>query len=202
MNCIVVLDRSGSMECCVDDTIGGFNQFVAEQVKSGGTLTLYLFDHELIKVHDKVPIESVEKMTRNTYIPRGSTALFDAIGCAIKSIAPSEANTTTVVILTDGEENSSRQYRTKAHIKDLVEMSTANGVTFLYLAANQDAFKEGNGFGIQSDNIMEFDTQTQCRDAFRSAANCINSRSNGQHTPLTPQRVIVIPDADSQALEY
>jgi len=48
MDRIFLLDRSGSMESCWDDTIGGFNSFLKDQTALGlgGTLTLIQFDHE------------------------------------------------------------------------------------------------------------------------------------------------------------
>ena len=145
INRIFLLDRSGSMASILDDTIGGYNSFVKSQVADGGTMTLYLFDHLLAEVYKDVPIDKVEPLNEETYVPRGSTALLDAIGTILKKDMPKSV----MIILTDGEENSSIDF-THAHIKDLTEMRMKEGWDFVYLGANQDAFKVGNSLGIHT----------------------------------------------------
>ena len=143
---IFLLDRSGSMATIRDDTIGGYNSFVQSQVPVGGTMSLYLFDHELTEVYKDVPIAEVKDLTTETYVPRGSTALLDAVGQILKKEDGSKA---TMIILTDGEENSSSKF-TNAHIKDLTEVRTKEGWDFVYLGANQDAFAVGQRMGINT----------------------------------------------------
>jgi Mg-chelatase subunit ChlD len=172
---VFLLDRSGSMDTCLDDTIGGFNAFVREQTQDGGTLTLILFDHEYTLVYNKKPIEQVELLTHETYVPRGSTGLLDAIGKTIKN---TEADRTpTVVILTDGMENASHMF-TKAHIKDLIEQKTSTGWTFVYLGANQDAFAEAGSIGIAPRATMNYDA-TRTPEAFRVLSQAMSSQASG-----------------------
>lgn len=149
-NRVFLLDRSGSMESCWDDTIGGYNAFVKEQAQFGGTMTLVQFDHEYTAVHNQT-----EPLTRETYKPRGSTALYDAIGRTIK--AWTSPDPPTVIILTDGIDNASKNY-TKAHVKDLIDMKTKEGWQFVYLGANQDAFEEAGAMGIGAGCTMNFDS--------------------------------------------
>jgi Mg-chelatase subunit ChlD len=153
---VFILDRSGSMENCREDTIGGFNAFLREQKALGGTLSLILFDHEYTPLYDKKAICDVEPMTTDTFVPRGSTALLDAIGKTIKAI---EADRTPIVaILTDGLENASNKF-TKAHIKDLIDQKTKEGWTFMYLGANQDAFQEAGALGIGPAGTLNYDSR-------------------------------------------
>lgn len=149
MERVFLLDRSGSMQSCVDDTIGGFNAFVDSQKSFGGTMTLCLFDHEFDIVYDKVPIDQVVPLTKETYMPRGGTALHDAMGQVLKM---NLSDDTMVIILTDGEENSSNKY-TAAHVKDLVDTKSWK---FVYLGANQDAVLTAQGLGINTS--MDYDT--------------------------------------------
>jgi hypothetical protein len=81
----IILDRSGSMASVRDDAIGGFNTCVGEQKKLPGsaTLTLVQFDGEYDVVHRAVKLEAVPLMTTDTFVPRGQTALYDAIGRAV-----------------------------------------------------------------------------------------------------------------------
>lgn len=161
------------MESCLDDTIGGFNAFVRDQVAFGGTMSLVLFDHEYTPVYTNKPIAEVEPLTRETYTPRGATALLDAIGKAVKDIRTQTIP--TVIILTDGQENSSRAY-TKAHIKDLVEARQTDGWTFVYLGANQDAFAEAGSLGISPAATMNYDVR-RTPEAFHALSAAMSQAS-------------------------
>lgn len=171
---IFILDRSGSMESCWDDTIGGYNAFVRDQSQFGGTMTLIQFDHEYLVSYENKPIADVEPLTRNTYVPRGSTALLDAIGRAIKECKAGV--TPTVIIFTDGLENASRQY-TKAHIKDLIDARIKNGWEFVYLGANQDAFAEAGSIGIEPRCTMNYDS-TRTPEAFTRLSAALSSQAS------------------------
>ena len=135
---IFLLDRSGSMASIRADTEGGFNSFVETQV--GGTMSLILFDHEVIEVYKDVPMHEVKPLTE--FVPRGSTALLDAMGHVLKTYTGKK----TIVVLTDGYENSSTKF-THAHIKDLVEMRKKDGWDFVYLGAD---IKEGESLGFNT----------------------------------------------------
>ena len=82
-----VLDRSGSMESMTNDVVGGFNGFLTEQQSDGSDalMTLIQFDsndpHEVLS--DAVPIAEVRPLTRQSFVPRGGTPLYDAMGHAI-----------------------------------------------------------------------------------------------------------------------
>lgn len=161
------------MNVCQDDTIGGFNAFLNDQKAHGGSLTLIQFDHEYSETYSSVKIEDVEPLTRETYVPRGSTALLDAIGQAIKSAT----GTPSVVILTDGHENASTKF-TKAHIRDLIEQKTKDGWTFAYLGANQDAFAEAGSIGISARCTMNYDSR-RTPEAFTRLSTAMSQQASG-----------------------
>ncbi len=88
--------------------------------------------------------------------PLGGTALNDAIGHMIVRLGnkfktmPEDKRPAhvIVVIATDGAENSSREY-THAAVKQMVEEQTEKWQwTFVYLAANVDAFATGGAYGF------------------------------------------------------
>jgi len=167
---VFLLDRSGSMESTWDDTIGGFNACMDDQKALGGNLTLIQFDHEIVETYTKVNLADVVPLTRETYKPRGGTALLDAIGHAMKKTWSGPAP--TVIILTDGHENQSRTF-TKAHIKDLIAQRTADGWTFIYLGANQDSFAEAGALGISAQGIMNY---TDTPQAFQQLSQTLSQR--------------------------
>lgn len=144
-----ILDRSGSMQPMQEPAVAAFNDFIKSQLDVPGDarLTLVQFDDAYEVPVSVVPIQNVPQLTAATYTPRGSTALFDAIGRAIKdtdrriSALPEQARPGKVIfaIFTDGMENASQEYTLK-HISDLIRLyRDQKGWEFLFLAANQDA---------------------------------------------------------------
>lgn len=117
-----VLDRSGSMASQKEQTIAGFNTFLDEQKKVPGdcTVTLLQFDYpsHLEYVYKNKPLAEAPALNNDNFVPRGSTALVDAIGHAIKDTgrhlaslpAAERPSQVFIVILTDGEENSSTEF--------------------------------------------------------------------------------------------
>ena len=151
----VVLDRSGSMAACRAEAESGLNQFVKAQKEKAAdaAFTLVQFDHEYEVVHDAKPIRDVPHCS---LVPSGTTALLDALGRTIISTGkrleatPEDKRPGLVVfvILTDGHENASREFK-MAQIKEMVEHQREKyGWQFTYLGANQDAFTEAHGMGI------------------------------------------------------
>lgn len=173
-----VLDRSGSMSTCIDDTLGGFNHFIERQKADNpeGHMSLTLFAHDFEDIYEKKNIKSVEKLTEETYFPRGPTALLDAIGQTIKKAAASEKP--MIVILTDGQENSSKTY-THAHIKDLIGFKKTLGWEFIFLGANQDAIQVGNMMGISEESAMTFNPEN-VYNAFEGLSCAVGRQVSGQ----------------------
>lgn len=172
-----LLDRSGSMANCIDDTIGGFNTFMKTQPPET-VISLTLFDHEIETLYTQ-QVKATPLLDTKTFVPRGSTALLDSIGHVIKMI-PIESIKPTIVILTDGFENSSKKY-TKFHINDLITEKKKLGWEFVFLAANQDAIQAANELGIPESSAMTFSAETVgC--AMRSASEAI-TRSRTGKTP-------------------
>jgi hypothetical protein len=165
MDRVFLLDRSGSMESCRQDTIDGFNTFIEAQKQFGGTMTLCLFDDQFETVYDKLPIEDVPVLTEDTFVPRGGTSLHDAMGQVLKMELSDDA---MVIILTDGEENSSRTY-TSAHIKDLVNLKPWK---FVYLGANQDAVLAATNLGIKTS--LEYDVN-RTPELFRALSETVSN---------------------------
>ena len=174
-----VLDRSGSMATCIDDTIGGFNHFIESQKKDNpeGNMTLNLFAHDFEKVYENKAIKSIEKLTNETYFPRGPTALLDAIGETIKKAENNEKP--MIVILTDGQENSSKKF-THSHIKDLIDFKKTLGWEFVFLGANQDAIQVGNMMGIPEESAMTFNPEN-VYNAFEGLSCAVGRQVSGEN---------------------
>ena len=162
---VFILDRSGSMQGLESDTIGGFNAMLEKQRKSGGTVLLstILFNQESFVLHDRRDIREVPALTEKEYDVSGCTALYDAVGGAIRHIRnihryirPEDVpDHTLFVITTDGLENASTRFTLK-DVRRLIEERKEKGWEFLFLGANIDAAAAARDFGLSEKNAAEF----------------------------------------------
>ena len=165
INCI--LDMSGSMNSIIEDARKGFNEFLKEQKQSKHKIkfTLMFFDTSFYIPYKNKNIKKVKKVNKDTYYANGGTALYDAIGISIddyidklgKTPKERRADKTLFVILTDGEENSSKKYH-KDLIKSMVtEMREEFKAEFIYLGANQDSCFQAESMGMNGNNSFDYD---------------------------------------------
>ena len=163
---VFVLDKSGSMAGLESDTIGGFNSMLQKQKAVDGEccITTVLFANGYELLHDRIDIRAVSPITEKEYRVGGSTALLDAIGKTISKIGNAQRNTADeyraesvmFVIITDGEENSSREYSSDK-VKAQIERQKAKyGWEFIFLGANIDAVETASRFGIAPDRAQNY----------------------------------------------
>jgi uncharacterized protein YegL len=163
---ICILDRSGSMHSIKEDAIGGFNSFLESQRNVPGTasVTLVLFDDVYEKIYNNVDLSVVNNLTEETFQPRGTTALLDAIGKTINSVGERLNNTAEndrpekvmICILTDGYENCSHEF-TKERISEMIShQRNVYSWEFAFLAANQDAFTTADSLNISKQYTSNF----------------------------------------------
>ncbi len=161
-----VLDRSGSMQSLVSDAIGGFNSFLSSQQKLEGraNFTLVLFDHEYLVIHKSIDIRQVLELNEKTYVPRGQTAMLDAVGRTIDDVGshlgslPEHQRPAKVIIaiFTDGLENASTDYTTERLAASIKHQQEKYNWEFLFLAANQDAVSSAAKIAIPAAQAMNF----------------------------------------------
>lgn len=162
----VLLDRSGSMESCRDKTIGAFNEFIKAlkvQSKLGTRVSLTTFDTESTDhVFEALRAAEAPRLDRESYVPRGGTPLFDAVAAVVARIdkvnlLPDER--VNLAILTDGEENSSREMTAETVRKLLLDRQERCKWLVQYLGANQDAWAAGASIGVAAAHAMTFATE-------------------------------------------
>ena len=186
----IVLDRSGSMASIKTDTIGGFNEFLKTQqaVPGEARLSLIQFDHEYERVYIGLPIQDAKPLDETSFVPRGQTALLDAIGITIVELgqrlaAMPEAERpgkVVFVILSDGYENHSKEYSKQKILELIKQQSEVYKWEFVYLGANQDAIAEAGQLGIVAANALTFVADSErTRHAFAATAKNVASYRTG-----------------------
>lgn len=203
---VFVLDQSGSMVGVTSQTIEGVNQFMEDQKKVDGQtlVTLTLFDTLFETPYVATPVNKVPNLgtPKNPYAPRGMTALFDAVGDAVKKteewVSANEwKGQIKVVILTDGEENSSgqwhlhnpRQNNDDRDIAGLIEWKQNEGWDFVFMGAGGTQWLERTFNTLRSDQFYAYaGGAAATMDAHNHlSASMTHSRMTGQTIGSTMQ---------------
>lgn len=185
-----VLDKSGSMDVIRNATISGFNEFLGDQQREGGKalMTLTLFDTRFDTVANAVPIAKIRPLDASTYIPDGMTALYDAMGHTMQMtdsfVAVNKPDQVLFVVMTDGEENSSREFSHRRIFDMIAERQDKAGYEFIYLGANQDSYAVSTGMGMRSGRSLDYvQTDVESRNTMRRvSANVKAYRRSGEKT--------------------
>lgn len=202
----LLLDESSSMHRLKDATVEGINGFILSQQKLDlpAVLTLATFSdavqHNLRGrprinydpckyIYSSKDLRRVQTLDSKSYTPcGGQTALLDAMGHLIKNTGDRLActpekdrpNKVIIVIMTDGEENASEHY-TRDTVRHMVEhQQTKYSWEFLYLGANQDAFKVGPGLGVKVANCMTYEAnRIGTQNAYDGTTNAVANYRRG-----------------------
>jgi uncharacterized protein YegL len=174
----VILDKSGSMASKLKDVIEGFNAYLdglAKEDKVDYLFSLTLFDTQVAYRHVAVPLADVRRLDSHTYLPGGNTALNDAIGITVRRVEADRPQVDKVitVIMTDGEENSSREWTHDA-VRSLITQKESEGMwTFVFLGASLDAWDQGRRYGVPLSNVALYDA-----DRYTSVFACTAKATN------------------------
>lgn len=182
---VLVLDESGSMSDLTRDTIGGFNSMIEKEKKLDvdAHVTTVLFNDQYKMLYNRRELKDVSKMTDKDYTPGGMTALLDAVGRTIHKMdmvagihRKDKGNKVLFVIITDGEENDSKEY-TYADVKKLIKDRQENaGWEFIFLGANIDAAAAAENLGIDRDRAVKYkNTGSGVRANFKAVAELSDS---------------------------
>jgi len=160
----VALDRSGSMEGpSWTNAIDSLNEYVKglQSEKIDGDITIIAFDAwdskvRLVPLAENKSIAYFNSLKPDVISPAGMTPLYDAAANVMDRALERNAERTVVVILTDGQENASREY-TQAKIKSKVETLTARKWEVLFLGANFDVAQYTHNAGLDMTKMRNFD---------------------------------------------
>lgn len=188
---VCLLDRSGSMSGVITAAIEKFNEFLHSQqiLPDRADMTIALFDDQYELLYENVNVKDVRFITRDQWTPRGMTRLNDAIGKTINTVKrdiqrlnkKDRPDKVLVVITTDGIENDSKEY-TSHQVRNLISECEKEEFTFLYLAANQDAFAVGGQYGISKGNTFNFANTTSGNATMYNAVSAAATSYRGIST--------------------
>jgi hypothetical protein len=155
---LCIIDKSGSMGPALDDHIGGFNTFLRQQKKLEGgdetAFSLMLFNQDYENIYTG-PLADAPELDESNYVPSGMTALFDAVAaglCLISArVATEYAQGTDVqviiAILTDGQENMSREIKLPDLTK-MIKAAESSNWTFHFLSSDMDSWDDAEAMGL------------------------------------------------------
>jgi hypothetical protein len=152
---VIILDESGSMESIKDSMIRSLNDLIKEQkqIKGGKptTFTLVKFNDKVKRVINNKPLEEVNLLSSEDYSPNGSTALYDCIGDTIERFRNEQD--VLMVIITDGQENASRDYTKREVTKMIEDKKKYDNWTYVYLSCDLGTFGQGNDLGFANSSF-------------------------------------------------
>ena len=181
----IILDQSGSMSDCVNQTLKGLaeqrkeilaiaNEFPEQEIRVG----LTVFDHIVELKYSNLSVTELSRMNSFQYQPNGQTALLDAIGMSVAAtqrLMANEGDSAVIIILTDGYENASKEYSHK-QIKELIQAKEETGKwSFTYLGATLDAVEIARSMNIKAKNSFAFEKKNMDKDAFARSSMALKN---------------------------
>lgn len=165
---VIVLDASGSMSSKTAEVIGGlkqlFQSIIDEKAKypdtdvttivtdfsSAGDFRVLVNSNDLVDLKDNVA---------ESYKTRGMTALYDAMGLSFK-LVPADQDGVFITIITDGEENDSKEYRYD-DIKTLIADSREKNWVISFMGTTEDSIKNAVDLGVSRGNTVQFSNDSR-----------------------------------------
>jgi uncharacterized protein YegL len=187
---VMIVDRSGSMGVMSNEVRDGCNAYIKQCIQDNTTTdtstTVFFtcFDHSVDLLHSAIPLNTLPPITIYDVEPRGSTALFDAIGCTLRVVEThlqtlSYVPKVTVFILTDGEDNSSMVWTKSTIARQIKRLEDpTHGWEFYFAAANQDAMQTGHLIGMHANRCVTYAATPNGSSQVFGAAASARGRSN------------------------
>jgi hypothetical protein len=204
------------MSSCWNSTISGLNKQLGtirhleeKYPEQRYFVSLVVFDTEIDTILENEPISKIEDFDGTEFPPRGGTALHDAIGVGISNLKvqlnkkdSDNLSTALVVIMTDGEENSSREHGSDSIKKIISELEKTGAWTFSYMGANQDAVLTASRFGISSGNAINYaSTAAGASAAYDTLSRGITSRAKMSNVSYTTSASLGDVSLDAMAMD-
>jgi uncharacterized protein YegL len=166
-----ILDRSGSMESIQKPTIDSYNEQIVslkrlqtEFPDRKYIVSLIIFDDVIETIIDNKPVNEVEKLNYDSYMPRGATALRDAIGKTIQETKINfgklltehvDENECMITVLTDGYENASKEFSNESLRRMLNEVNERKNWTLMFIGSSEESVLAARDYGFSAGNTAK-----------------------------------------------
>lgn len=188
VNLVFIIDSSGSMYASINDVVGGFKKTIDEQkaIKDGKvTVSLYTFNDKINEEYLGVDINEIEDFH---YSPGGNTRMNDGIGTAIDNVGKwlyekdkngeEMPSNTTVIVMTDGMENSSREYTLKQIQDKIAEQTNVYSWQFVYMGTDITTTKAADDLGFKFKTYSSRRNLSKNYDVLTSAVSGYRKMTN------------------------
>lgn len=187
----ILLDRSGSMSSMRDAVVESLNSKFDTMKKEPGKSNwnvLQFDEYNSAKgagesfpsvIFEGRSEKDMQPIKKEEYVPRGGTALIDATCLTMQRIdsrISGQATKPTVMIVTDGYENSSQEFTT-AKMREMIAERQKKGWEFIYIGANQDAWGEASKFGMANANVNNYQYANSSVASGSVASGAVNAFS-------------------------
>lgn len=159
-NVYILLDRSGSMATSWLETLGSINGYV-EKLEDDVNVYLAAFDSAGDKPADdylvlrETTAKKFDPLTEKEVSARGGTPLYDAVGRISEQMLKDNAERAVLVIMTDGYENTSKEYNLDSIKAKLKELERKDWPTVMLGADFKNVTSYATGtFNISSSNVV------------------------------------------------
>lgn len=208
---LLIVDASSSMNPLTKSTISGVNEQIDSIKQLEKEFPDQKYNMSFMHFNNTVTIEytarqssALEHISETNYKCSGMTALLDAIGVGVRDlnekigdkIASGEA-AAVVVIVTDGEENASREFD-GSKVKSMIEeLQATNRWTFTFVGANIDSISTASRYGINVKNVMQFSgDELSNKKVYASMAKSFKSRAVSMNSGVSYQSDTFLADED------
>lgn len=209
VNLVFCIDESGSMYASKSDVVGGYQKIIDEQkaIKDGKvTVSLYTFNDEVKEHYVGKNINDIPKFE---YVPNGMTKMNDGIGTAIDNVGKwlyerdkngeEMPSMTLFVCMTDGMENSSKEYTLKQVQDKIKEQSEVYSWKFVYQGCDITSSKAADELGFKFKSYSSRRNLSNNYDMINCAATAWRASSVQVGATMDSVNAIFCAELDEQA---
>lgn len=208
---LLIVDASSSMSPLTKSTISGVNEQIDSIKQLEKEFPDQKYNMSFMHFNNTVTIEyterqssALEHISESNYKCSGMTALLDAIGVGVRNLNDKIGDKITsgeaaavVVIITDGEENSSREFD-GSKVKSMIEeLQATNRWTFTFVGANIDSISTASRYGIDVKNVMQFSAdELSNQKVYKSMSKSFKARAVAMDSGISYKSDTFLSDED------
>lgn len=201
---IMLVDETGSMSAKTKETIAGVNAYFEtlrqDSRKNGREYIVSLGSFNSVTgtrfLCRNTPVEEMPSLNPNNYYAQGFTPLYDAIG---RTIEECYGDDVTFVIMTDGEENSSKRFNAST-VREMIEHKKTKGWQFVFMGCDIDAYAQAGMMGINRGSTISSASQDFAKVMAANAFGTV-SLSASNLSGLARSRASFYTDAQKKELD-